>query len=275
MIASYVTEFELASALRWQKDMGVDMVLVDTPLPEQPKPVSDFIRPKKQIPNVGQNKPKPFKSGLPTQTEMPTKSPDLPTLEALSNVNSLDDLKKALEEFEGCALKKTASNLVFSDGNPQAPIMIIGEAPGGDEDRMGLPFVGAAGQLLDKMLASIGFDRSDVYITNVLPWRPPGNRTPSSEEVEMLRPFLQRHIQIKAPQVIFALGGSSAKLLLKTTIGILKLRGRVQDVDFGTQGAELMIPVLPSLHPAYLLRAPTMKNQAFEDLLTLRRLSKK
>ncbi|MGB0810600.1 MAG: uracil-DNA glycosylase, partial [Candidatus Puniceispirillaceae bacterium] len=172
------------------------------------------------------------------------------------------------------ALKKTASNLVFADGNPDAKVMIIGEAPGGDEDRMGLPFVGAAGQLLDKMLAAIGLDRQHVYITNILPWRPPGNRTPSSEEVALLWPFLRRHIQLKAPQVILALGGSSAKLLLSTTTGILKLRGQVQEIDFGEAGQPMVIPVLPSLHPAYLLRAPVMKRQAFADLLTLRSMSR-
>ena len=148
--------------------------------------------------------------------------------------------------------------------------MIVGEAPGGDEDRMGLPFVGAAGQLLDKMLAAIGLDRQHVYITNILPWRPPGNRTPSSEEVALLWLFLRRHIQLIAPRVIFALGGSSAKLLLNTTTGILKLRGQVQEIDFGDAGQTNVIPVLPSLHPAYLLRAPKMKQQAFHDLLALK-----
>ena len=175
-----------------------------------------------------------------------------------------------MSDFDGCALKKTASNLVFADGNPEAKIMIIGEAPGGDEDRMGLPFVGAAGQLLDKMLAAIGLDRQHVYITNILPWRPPGNRTPSTEEVGLMWPFLRRHIQLIAPKVIFALGGSSAKLLLNTTTGILKLRGHVQEIDFGEVGQENLIPVLPSLHPAYLLRAPKMKQQAFYDLLALK-----
>jgi len=188
----------------------------------------------------------------------------------LAAVKTLDVLRNAMADFDGCALKKTASNLVFADGNPGAKIMIIGEAPGADEDRMGLPFVGAAGQLLDKMLAAIGLDRQHVYITNILPWRPPGNRTPSSEEVALMWPFLRRHIQLKAPKVIFALGGSSAKLLLNTKTGILKLRGQVQEIDFGDAGQANVIPVLPSLHPAYLLRAPKMKQQAFHDLLALK-----
>jgi DNA polymerase len=190
-------------------------------------------------------------------------------------LTTLEDLKSALQAFDGCALKKTASNLVFADGNPAADIMLIGEAPGRDEDRMGLPFVGAAGQLLDRMLKSVGMDRQNVYITNILPWRPPGNRTPSPEETQLLWPFLRRHIQLKAPKIIFALGGSSAKLLLNTQTGILKLRGQMQEIDFSDAGdGSLLIPVLPSLHPAYLLRAPNMKKQAFLDLLQLQKYNK-
>ena len=141
---------------------------------------------------------------------------------------------------------------------------------------MGLPFVGAAGQLLDRMLKSVGMDRQDVYITNILPWRPPGNRTPSAEETRLLWPFLRRHIQLIAPKVIFALGGSSAKLLLDSQTGILKLRGQMTNIDFSdTRDGSLMLPVLPSLHPAYLLRAPNMKKQAFSDLLQLCQYVKK
>ena len=273
MTASYVTDFELASALRWQMEMGVDTALIDTPAAVQTDQPTGLIDAKITQPSAPIEQTKAAASVLaaplvPAATDLAMRSPDL------SAVHSLTDLKQALEAFDGCALKKTASNLVFSDGNPEAPVMIIGEAPGGDEDRMGLPFVGAAGQLLDKMLAAIGFDRQHVYITNILPWRPPGNRTPSSEEVALLWPFLRRHIQLKAPQVIFALGGSSAKLLLNTTTGILKLRGQTQEVDFGDAGHPMMIPVLPSLHPAYLLRAPVMKRQAFADLLTLKAMSR-
>ena len=273
MTASYVTDFELASALRWQMEMGVDTALIDTPAAIQTDQPTGLIDAKITQPSAPIEQTKAAGSVLaaplvPAATDLAMRSPDL------SAVHSLTDLKQALEAFDGCALKKTASNLVFSDGNPEAPVMIIGEAPGGDEDRMGLPFVGAAGQLLDKMLAAIGFDRQHVYITNILPWRPPGNRTPSSEEVALLWPFLRRHIQLKAPQVIFALGGSSAKLLLNTTTGILKLRGQTQEVDFGDAGHPMMIPVLPSLHPAYLLRAPVMKRQAFADLLTLKAMSR-
>ena len=273
MTASYVTDFELAAALRWQMEMGVDTALIDTPaavLPDQhpARPATQSQKPSARIRQSQAAETKLPAAQMSSPSDTVTRTPDL------SDLQTLPDLKQALAAFDGCALKKTASNLVFADGNPDAKVMIIGEAPGGDEDRMGLPFVGAAGQLLDKMLAAIGLDRQHVYITNILPWRPPGNRTPSSEEVALLWPFLRRHIQLKAPQVILALGGSSAKLLLSTTTGILKLRGQVQEIDFGEVGQPMVIPVLPSLHPAYLLRAPVMKRQAFADLLTLRSMSR-
>ena len=269
MTDSYVTHSELAIALRWQVEMGVDVALVDSLAPQTQlqttSPVVNVLRqnqPPASRPLSSSATPSDDLSQVLTSARTP--SPNL------AAIQTLDALKQTMASFDGCALKKTASNLVFADGNPEAKIMIIGEAPGGDEDRMGLPFVGAAGQLLDKMLAAIGLDRQHVYITNILPWRPPGNRTPSSEEVHLMWPFLRRHIQLKAPQVIFALGGSSAKLLLNTTTGILKLRGQVQKIDFGDAGQVKMIPVLPSLHPAYLLRAPKMKQQAFDDLLALK-----
>ena len=269
MTASYVTHSELATALRWQMEMGVDTALVDSPAPQAELQTISF-----KVGGQQQNKPP---AADPLSAAAALSDDILPVLSSsqrpgfdLAAVKTLDVLRNAMASFDGCALKKTASNLVFADGNPEAKIMIIGEAPGGDEDRMGLPFVGAAGQLLDKMLAAIGLDRQHVYITNILPWRPPGNRTPSSEEVALMWPFLRRHIQLKAPKVIFALGGSSAKLLLNTTTGILKLRGQVQEIDFGDAGQANVIPVLPSLHPAYLLRAPKMKQQAFHDLLVLK-----
>ena len=273
MTASYVTDFELAAALRWQMEMGVDTALIDAPaavLPDQhpARPATQSQKPSARIRQSQAAETKLPAAQMSSPSDTVTRTPDL------SDLQTLPDLKQALAAFDGCALKKTASNLVFADGNPDAKVMIIGEAPGGDEDRMGLPFVGAAGQLLDKMLAAIGLDRQHVYITNILPWRPPGNRTPSSEEVALLWPFLRRHIQLKAPQVILALGGSSAKLLLSTTTGILKLRGQVQEIDFGEACQPMVIPVLPSLHPAYLLRAPVMKRQAFADLLTLRSMSR-
>jgi len=178
----------------------------------------------------------------------------------------LTALRAALETMDDCALKHTASNMVFADGNAGARVMIIGESPGRDEDRVGLPFVGASGQFLDKMLASIGLDRSLVYIANLLPWRPPGNRTPTAEEVNMLLPWLRRHIQLANPEIVFILGGSSAKALLDSKDGIMKLRGKWRDVDYGDG---INRPTLASLHPAYLLRSPAQKRLAFHDLLSL------
>ena len=269
MTASYVTHSELVVALRWQMEMGVDVALFDSPAPKAELQTTSL-----KVGVQQQNKPPAAGSLSAAAAPLDDIAPVLFSAQTLGSdlaaVKTLDELRDAMAGFEGCALKKTASNLVFADGNPEAKITIIGEAPGGDEDRMGLPFVGAAGQLLDKMLSAIGLDRQHVYITNILPWRPPGNRTPSTEEVALMWPFLRRHIQLKAPKVIFALGGSSAKLLLNTTIGILKLRGQVQEIDFGDSGQANVIPVLPSLHPAYLLRAPKMKQQAFYDLLALK-----
>ena len=271
MTASYAAKDDLLFALKWQMEMGIDCALSDS--------ATELYAAEAALPV-----PSASSAPSPAMLAEPVASPPIAEPAAvapqianpLSGLQSLSDLRAALEAFEGCALKKTASNLVFADGNPAADIMLIGEAPGRDEDRMGLPFVGAAGQLLDRMLKSVGMDRQDVYITNILPWRPPGNRTPSAEETQLLWPFLRRHIQLKAPKVIFALGGSSAKLLLDSQTGILKLRGQMTKIDFSdARDGSLMLPVLPSLHPAYLLRAPNMKKQAFSDLLQLCQYVKK
>jgi len=283
MTASYQSKDELLSALKWQADMGIDFALSDIAIglyasepPPMPTPSATSI----STHLAQKTPPKTHQATLSTSDSVDnlaslSNSFDKGTSGDFDALTTLEDLKSALQAFDGCALKKTASNLVFADGNPAADIMLIGEAPGRDEDRMGLPFVGAAGQLLDRMLKSIGMDRQNVYITNILPWRPPGNRTPSPEETQLLWPFLRRHIQLKAPKIIFALGGSSAKLLLNTQTGILKLRGQMQKIDFSDAGnGSLPIPVLPSLHPAYLLRAPNMKKQAFLDLLQLQKYNK-
>jgi DNA polymerase len=185
---------------------------------------------------------------------------------ALAGITSLADLQSAMAKLDDCPLKHTASNLCFADGNAGARLMIIGAAPGRDEDRMGVPFVGADGQLLDKMIASIGLDRASVYLTNLLPWRPPGNRSPTDEETAMLLPWLFRHVQLAKPEFVLLLGGVAAKLVLGSQDGIMKLRGSWLDVDFGDGVPR---PVLASLHPAYLLRSPAQKRLAFEDLLLL------
>ena len=176
--------------------------------------------------------------------------------------NTLAELKAALEGFEGCALKRLATNTVFADGNPASRIMFIGEAPGRDEDRIGLPFVGRAGKLLDKMLAAIQLDRSSAYITNVLNWRPPENRDPSPEEAAMCLPFLRRHIELVNPGIIILLGAVAARHVMGFSEGIMRLRGRWLEYRVG----ETMVPVLPTLHPAYLLRQPSHKKLAWRDL---------
>ena len=176
---------------------------------------------------------------------------------------TLVDLRKALADFDGCSLKFSAKSLVFGDGNPDADVMFIGEAPGRDEDMQGVPFVGRAGQLLDKMLAAIGRDRSNSYITNILPWRPPGNRKPSLDEQAMLHPFIHRHIELVNPKVLVFLGGTAAQQLLDTKDGIMRLRGRWKPYVAG--GRE--IPAMSTLHPAFLLRTPAQKRAAWQDLL--------
>ncbi|KPH80437.1 uracil-DNA glycosylase [Bosea vaviloviae] len=179
---------------------------------------------------------------------------------------TLNDLKEALARFEGCALKATAKNLVFADGNPEARVMIVGEAPGADEDRVGLPFVGRSGQLLDRMLAAIGLNRqSDVYIANLLPWRPPGNRTPTPQEVSICLPFIQRQIQLADPDILVCVGGPSAQGLLGLT-GILASRGKWLEYDTGAR----RIRAMATLHPAYLLRQPLQKRLAWRDMRALK-----
>ena len=169
--------------------------------------------------------------------------------------------------FNGCDLKKTATQLVFSDGNPKSQVMIIGEAPGAEEDRRGIPFCGASGKLLDKMLNSINLDRNKVYITNVIPWRPPGNRTPNENEISLMKPFLMRHIEIVSPKILVAVGGSASKAILNIDGGILRHRGTWKKIML-SDGSE--IPVIATLHPAYLLRAPNQKKLAWEDLKLIR-----
>lgn len=182
-----------------------------------------------------------------------------------ASANSLDELMELQRAFEGCGLKKTAKTTVFEDGNRSAKIMLVGETPGRDEDMQGKPLVGRAGQLLDKMLAAIELDRNGVYIANILPWRPPGNRTPTTAEVELCKPFIVRQIELIQPEILVFLGGLSAKNLLETTDGILKLRGKWRTYS----GAQ--IPALTTLHPATLLRHPAQKRLAWRDLLNLKK----
>lgn len=178
----------------------------------------------------------------------------------------LEALRAALDGFQGLAIRETATQLVFADGNPQADIMLIGEAPGRDEDRLGRPFVGESGKLLDRMLAAIGLDRQSVYITNTVLWRPPGNRKPTPAEVTAMLPFLVRHIELVAPKAILMVGGSALSALFDFDARITRERGRWRDYP----SANGPIPALPMFHPAYLLRQPQLKRQAWQDLLNFR-----
>lgn len=185
-----------------------------------------------------------------------------------NDVTSIDELKKLIENFEGCSLKSTALSTVIGDGNPKAKVMFIGEAPGADEDRIGRAFVGKCGQLLDKMLASIGLNREKCYICNVLPWRPPGNRTPADSEIAVCLPFLKKQIEIVEPDVIFALGAVAVNSLLDCTDSISKLRGRW--LEYKTAKGKI-VDVMAGYHPAYLLRSPAQKAKAWSDFLRLKK----
>lgn len=182
--------------------------------------------------------------------------------EAARTAPTLEALRALLESFDGCALKQTASRLVFADGNPQARIMLVGEAPGRDEDIEGLPFVGRSGKLLDRMIAAIGLDRSKVYIANVIPWRPPGNRTPTPQETQICLPFIRRQIELVDPDVLVTLGNPSTQALLGTTEGIMRTRGKWRDYDTGKR----TIRAIATFHPAYLLRSPSYKRLSWQDL---------
>lgn len=185
----------------------------------------------------------------------------------LENIKTLDHLYEAMINID-CDLKKTANNFVFSDGNKNAKVMVIGEAPGAEEDNMGKPFVGLSGQLLDKIFSSIGLNRPDnLYITNIIPWRPPGNRQPTNEEVSMMMPYVKKHIEIIKPNILVCVGGVSAKALFNSKSGIMQMRGKLQDLTFGSH----TVNAIAMYHPAYLLRSPGQKAKAWQDALIIRK----
>ena len=196
----------------------------------------------------------------------PAEAAERAARQAAKEAADLDALEATLRQFDGCGLKATAKNLCFYRGAKQSRLMIVGEAPGRDEDLAGLPFVGRAGQLLDKMLAAISLKETDVHITNVVYWRPPGNRTPTPQESEVCRPFLERQMELVAPDVVLLLGGAAAKQVLGVTDGIMRLRGRWREIENGGRA----IPTMATLHPAYLLRTPAAKRQAWRDLQAVR-----
>lgn len=300
MLAQNDDRNELIAMLAWQLDMGIDEALLDHPQADavplrldqllavaapagdtgvsqtviggaapHPSEAVKMANPPVSNPPVSNpavSNPAVSNLALDNSGAVPPENTIIANGAALAGFTSLADLQSGLAKLDDCPLKHTASNLCFADGNPGARLMIIGEAPGRDEDRMGVPFVGADGQLLDKMIASIGLDRASVYLTNLLPWRPPGNRSPTDEETAMLLPWLFRHVQLAKPEFVLLLGGAAAKLVLSSHDGIMKLRGRWRDVDFGDGVPR---PVMASLHPAYLLRSPAQKRLAFYDLLSV------
>ncbi|MDK9719558.1 MAG: uracil-DNA glycosylase [Rhodospirillales bacterium] len=251
--------------LRWYLEAGVDECVGEEAVNRfAPAPA---LAPTAVAPETPtRSAPAPVPSAKPPPSAQ-TPRPAAPSLAA--NAKSLDELKAALLALEGCALKTTATQLVFADGNPESKVMFVGEAPGADEDRMGRPFVGQAGKLLDKMLGSIGLSRDNAYITNLLVWRPPGNRTPTPQEVGLLLPFLERHIELIDPQLVVLLGGTAAQAVLARSEGITKLRGKW--FDYATPGLVRPVQALATFHPAYLLRQPAQKREAWRDLLMLRR----
>lgn len=265
------------AALSWQVAMGAEEAIADMPVDRYAASAAAKAKPAEpQKPALRERmRAAPPPAPASTAGPGPGKAKVIGAEEAVADArqlasacNTLDELRAALEKFEGCPLKKTATNLVFGDGNPDSKIMFVGEAPGADEDRQGLPFVGASGQMLDRMLSFIDLDRSRFYITNMLYWRPPGNRTPTDAEVATCLPFLERHIQLIDPKVLVLVGNRSAKSLLQTTQGITKLRGKWDAVSIGT--IDPPIPALPTLHPAYLLRNSAQKRFAWRDALILR-----
>ncbi len=266
------------SALAWLVEAGADEAVGETPVDRfaarsATPPVEGGPKFAPQISGRGASS----QSARPPSPKNPSDFSTLPQGEGGDSIGTamelaraaatLPELKAALEGFEGCALKRSATTTVFADGNPQSRILFIGEAPGRDEDRQGLPFVGRAGKLLDKMMAAIGLDRTSAYITNVLNWRPPDNRDPSPEEAAMCLPFLRRHIELVNPEIVILLGAVAVRHVMGRSDGIMKMRGRW--LEYAVNGD--MVPVMPTLHPAYLLRQPAHKKLAWRDLQAVER----
>jgi DNA polymerase len=275
-----IPEQTALDVLRWYREMGVDEAVSETPLDWATVEDRRGDLPSLAPPVAKPATPPPARSAAlrraappPSQPAAPSAKPsrDAPTAATLAarelaaEAADLESLEQALAGFDGCPLRKTAKNLCFARGNPQARLMLVGEAPGRDEDLSGQPFVGRAGQLLDKMLAAIGLGPDDVYVTNVVYWRPPGNRTPTPQEVQACQPFLQRQIELADPDVLVLLGGAAAKQMLATDQGIMRLRGKWKSLE----NAGKPIRTLATLHPAFLLRNPVSKRLAWRDLLTV------
>lgn len=259
--------------LAWYVDAGADEAILNAPVdrlrppPAKPAPAPAAPSPAAKPTSAPAAVPR---AAVPRAAQAELDRPAEAARTAARAATSLDALREVIDRFEGCALKITATNTVFADGVAGADVMVIGEAPGADEDRQGKPFVGVSGQLLDRMLASIGLSRTEsVYITNILPWRPPGNRQPTPAEIATCMPFVERHIELAAPKLLIFAGGTSAKSLMGRKEGITRLRGTWMDWQRGDGNGS--IPALATYHPAYLLRSPGQKSSAWKDLLALRR----
>jgi uracil-DNA glycosylase len=266
--------------LDFYREAGVDALLEETPTDRfasdqasaAPAARAEVARPKAEASAAATSRSVPARErelANRAAAAVPT-SPDAAVMAARAaakSAASLVELRAMLERFEGCALRATATQLVFADGNPQARVMFVGEAPGRDEDIEGLPFVGRSGKLLDRMMAAIGLDRTSVYIANIVPWRPPGNRTPTPQESAICLPFTLRQIELADPDILICLGNPSTQTLLNSKDGILKTRGRWFSFHTGTRE----IRAMATLHPAYLLRQPLQKRLAWRDFLAIKK----
>ena len=269
MTEAAASRADIAALLKWYVDQGLDETIGEEAIDHfaMPPPAATPAAPPARA-----SAPTPLRpTALPPQVRapVPLESPQLvEDARALAErCNSLEELEAAVRAFEGCALKRTAKNTVFADGTPGAPVMIVGEAPGADEDRLGKPFVGVSGQLMDRMMEAIGLTRAGgFYITNILFWRPPGNRTPTLAEQGICLAFTRRHIELAKPKVLLLAGGTAAKAVLDTTVGITALRGKWTTVKLD---GGIEVPTLPTFHPAYLLRTPASKRQSWMDLLAI------
>jgi len=252
--------------LRWYVEMGADEAIAAEPAnrlapsPAAAVPTPAAVRRPQVSPAVAAAPPKLLTESL-AEAAQSARS-------LAAGAETVAALASVVASFDGCGLKRTATNTVFADGNPAAPVMIIGEGPGADEDRIGRPFVGRAGQLLDRMLAAIQLDRQSVHITNVVYWRPPGNRTPTTAEIASCLPFALRHIALVHPKILVLAGGTATGALLPGDQGITRLRGRWFDLEIA--GLAEPVPTLPMFHPSFLLRTPERKREAWRDLLALR-----
>src|SRR5690242_12432845 len=264
---------QLAALLDWYVAMGIDEAIGASP--------HDSFAPPPPRPSLASSAAlSPAARPTPAITLPPLAAPAIarPIVSASNEIagarqladsaNTLAELEAAVSSFEGCALRKTATHTVFADGTPHAPVMVIGEAPGADEDRMGKPFVGRSGQLLDRMLAAIGLDRQhNAYITNILFWRPPGNRKPTETEIALCLPFVWRHIALGKPRVVLLSGGTATSAMLGRAEGITKLRGKWFDLP--VPGRDSPVPALTTYHPSFLLRTPARKSESWRDFLEL------